>query len=874
QIRPILTGLLAKKPENRFQQTAKVLTALAQAFDVPLVVETQEIRESYLQAAKFVGRKEELSCLKDQLILAERGDGSAWLIGGESGVGKSRLVKELRTYGLMRNFLVLIGRAEADGRGLPYQVWREPLQHLLMGADEIDDLTAGVLAQIVPSIDRILGRSISAVPNLNEVGERDRLHSGIAELVLRQTRPLLLILEDLQWADESLKVLPHIIDQVHDHPLMIVGTYRSEDWLQLPDFLSSISHIELGRMNKADIAKLGRSMLGEIGEREDLVEMLYRETEGNTFFLVEVVRALGEAVGSLNQISGASLPTGMIPQGIQAIIERRMARVDRADRELLLLAAVAGRQLNLNLLELLNEKRPLAGWLTRCAFAAVIEVQSGESWSFTHDKIREGIVVSLPTKERARLHRQIAQSLETLYADQADHAADLAYHWQHAGDIEKEQHYAFQAGQLARRQFRNSEAERYFERVLILIPKENLADRLNTLLAMDKLYITLVDNQKRQPILKEILALANELSDPDLLARGYITHVSYDFATSQMGKAIYHIEKAIHFGETADNKRVLGGAYIERAKVMLARGHIGEAMRFGQKSLEISREAGHLHSIATTQAILGTMLWYGRQVEALKVLDAAAAYFERYDLKRWLSYCLGCRGYIYCRQGYVSKGITDGERGDEMAQVSGARLGRYLSLMTRADVTVAQGQHALAVEYWDLAIKLTAESQDLFYLGIATYGRGDLAFRMGDIAVAQDMYQKMEQIVQILKDSASIIFAQTGLLRAAFVTGQRTSAHDLYANIVGYLKIDPHLKNIRHPLVFCLNLYHALIQTKPEEATDFLKLGEKIIKETAAQFEDERDQKTYLEQPYLVGEILSLLKPQPQVLNDNDTVSG
>ncbi|MEM7802805.1 MAG: tetratricopeptide repeat protein, partial [Chloroflexota bacterium] len=698
-------------------------------------------------------------------------------------------------------------------------------------------------------------------PNLNQIGDRDRLYKGIAKLVSQQTQPILLVLEDLQWATESLEVLPYVIDQVKDRPLMIVGTYRKEDWPQPPNFLNEMSLIELERMSKTEISTLSQAMLGHIGAREDLVEMLYDETEGNTFFLVEVVRALGESAGTLDQISAAKLPGKMIPQGIQAIVERRLERVHPHDRDLLGSAAVAGRQLDLALLNLLNEKRPLTAWLTRCASAAMIEIQAGERWSFAHDKLREGMISSLTAEQRSGLHREVAQGLEQLYANQDDHAADLAYHWHHAGDDEKERTYALRAGHAARKQFRNDEALRYYERFLTLTPDGHLADRLDTLIACDKIYFWIVDNDKRQRYLEEIMALAKELGDPDFLAKGYLNHVSYDFATGQMKQAVDHIKKAIHFGEIADNKRVSGVAYMELSKVLLATGNIGEAVRYGRKSLEISREVGHIHQIAKTSTILSPIIWYSREPEMLDLLNTAAVYFERYDLKRWLSYCSVNLAYVYCHRGDLLTAHKFAERGYQLAQDSGAWLGKSSAYVAKAYVATAQGRYESALADYDEAVSLNIKSNDLFYLGLSYLLRGDLVFRMGNMAEAKTTYQNLLQVCQLLRNEAGMATARSGILRASQALGiDANKVAPLYADISAYLEIDPDLKNIRYPVLFCLNLYHGLIETQPEGALRFLRLGEKIILEIAAKFEDEADRQTYLNHPSIVGEVLTLLE--------------
>src|SRR5262249_39124863 len=133
----VLERLLEKSPENRYADAYEVITALSKAINEPVPQETVAIRESFLQAAQFIGREKELNQLTDALSETMMRRGSTWLIGGESGVGKSRLLDELRIRTLVRGALVLHGQGVAEG-GLAYQLWREPLRRLLLSTDLSD----------------------------------------------------------------------------------------------------------------------------------------------------------------------------------------------------------------------------------------------------------------------------------------------------------------------------------------------------------------------------------------------------------------------------------------------------------------------------------------------------------------------------------------------------------------------------------------------------------------------------------------------------------------------------------------------------------------------------------------------------------------
>src|SRR5262249_6149640 len=150
---PIFQGLLAKAPENRYHNAREVIEALIAALGQPIAIETPLIRESFLQAAEFVGRESEMACLSEALTDVRNGKGNAWLVGGESGVGKSRLLDELRTLALVEGVIVL--RSQGSTEGAPYLYWRDVIRYLCLHTD-ISEVEASVLKLLVPDISKLL----------------------------------------------------------------------------------------------------------------------------------------------------------------------------------------------------------------------------------------------------------------------------------------------------------------------------------------------------------------------------------------------------------------------------------------------------------------------------------------------------------------------------------------------------------------------------------------------------------------------------------------------------------------------------------------------------------------------------------------------
>lgn len=449
--------LIARRPEDRPDNASAALNELATALNIQVLIETAATRESFLQATELVGRESELQQLSSAMEQARARQGMAFLIGGESGIGKSRLLAELRTQALVSGLWVVEGQSVTEG-GLYYQEVL-PLLRALCVQTELADPQASIFKLFVPDIDVLLGRAISA-PTLTTPEEiRIRLFQTLSELLSQLRKPLLLLLEDLHWARrETLVFMAHLLEALPGLPIMLIGTFRSDESPDLPARFPTAQYMPLRRLDSEQISRLSALMLGSAGKDPKLVSYLEQQTEGNVFFLVEIMRALAEGAGELQSISRGELPEDVLTAGIERIIDRRIDQVQAAHRPALELAATYGRKLDLAMMEQAFPALSIPHFLVECANVTVLESQ-GSDWRFAHDKLRQSILrrVAEPAK-RQRLHLQIAETLERLtqaeerqphptapgYSD-----AILGYHFRQAGVLDKALYKYQQAGDQA-----------------------------------------------------------------------------------------------------------------------------------------------------------------------------------------------------------------------------------------------------------------------------------------------------------------------------------------------------------------------------------------------------------------------------------------
>ena len=470
-LRSVVRRLMARRPAERFGAAEEVLAALGEATGVSYAAAMGETRESFLKSARLVGRDRELAALEAALDEARRGRGEAWLIGGESGVGKSRLLDELRAMALVRGVQVVRGQTQSSGQS--YKEWGDVLKPLCLST-QLSELAASVLKPIVPGLPELLGRHIDDAPEVDPTTTQQRLINTALDVLLAQSSPTLIILEDAHWSSpESVVLLRRLVGQLGQgsgRPLLIVASYRDDERLDLPAQLPGIRQLRLEQLESAQIAELSASMLGEAGRQDELLTLLARESEGNTFFMIEVVRALAEEAGSLEVVGRGSRPPVLKSGGIQAVLDRRLRRVPAEWRQLLLLTAVVGRQVDLPLLHVLHSEPER--FLRQCADAAVLEPVEKE-WRFSHDKLREAAIASLSPSERRQLHGQVAAALLKAYPDPNNQAARLALHYEESGNAPEAARYAALAGEQAWRAGAMRESKTQLLRALAYLDQES-----------------------------------------------------------------------------------------------------------------------------------------------------------------------------------------------------------------------------------------------------------------------------------------------------------------------------------------------------------------------------------------------------------------
>jgi len=489
----LILRLLSKVPADR-PATASELLAALEAVD-PNARSASHSDSSAnpldrLARGVFVGRERELERLRAAFDDAFAGRGSVVMLVGEPGIGKTRTSLELETYARMRGGRVIWGRAHEAAGAPPYRPWVQAGDSYAQqfGLDGVGDrLEPGdgpELSRIFPG----LRQQPNYVPP-PEITDPDaaqfRLFEAYTHLLraYAEPAPLLVVLDDLHWADKpSLLLLRHIAPEIGRQRILILGNYRDTELSRthpLSETLAALNReggfqrITLGGLAREEVASYVRDV-AHAEPRSDLVDRIYEETEGNPFFLSEVVNLMAEE----GALARESLTGVAIPEGVREALGRRLDRLSEEANALLQYAAVAGRQFAYDTLAAISDHddATLLRLIEEGLEARVIEeAEQAGRYRFTHALMQETLLEELSTTRKVRMHGEVGEAIERRYGDRAsEQAARLAVHFSesatlNASHAERAVRYSRLAGEQAEAQAAWTEAARQYENAVALL---------------------------------------------------------------------------------------------------------------------------------------------------------------------------------------------------------------------------------------------------------------------------------------------------------------------------------------------------------------------------------------------------------------------
>ena len=538
----------------------------------------------------FVGRAPELVELRAGLDETAEGRGALFLLSGEPGIGKTRLMQELSREAAERGWRTAAGRCWEEGGAPVYWPWIQAVRAL--GGD-FEQLAGATPDSVDPETTRF------------------RLFDAVAEFLVEtaRKRPLIIVLDDLHAADAgSLVMLRFVSEAVSDAPVLIVGSYRERE-AQLPERAESFAglvrvatRVSLQGLSADEVGAYLGDVTGDQAS-PDLVARIHVLTGGNPFFLGEVVRVV------------AHDPMGRIPEELRTLLRRRMADLPDDAVEALHVAAVVGREFNLRVLERTSELgvARLLDVLADAEAAGVVaeDPATPRRYAFVHELVRETLYDDLAAAKRLELHGTIGGVLEELYRNDLDpHLSEIANHLALAaplGDVSRAVDYLVRAGDRAASLVAYEEAGRHYERALGLVGASEEASRelrCELLLRLGDAHWRAGDTRAARGSFEQAAEVARRLGDGEMLARaalGYVIGLGgfLLFARFEAGATgIGLLEEAL--GALPAEDSPLRARVLARLAVEMYSSHEGERrLAVSAEAIEMSRRLGDSEALVT-----------------------------------------------------------------------------------------------------------------------------------------------------------------------------------------------------------------------------------------------------------------------------------
>ena len=690
----------------------------------------------------FVGRRSELTRMRSHVDAAMAGSGRVVMIAGEPGIGKTRTAAELEAYAEGRGCHVLWGRCYEEAGAPPFWTWVQPIRSYVGSADSDrlrEEMRDGAheISDIVPEVRDLVSEDVDGRLGEGPEQARFRLFDAVSSFFVRASsrRPLLIVLDNLHWAHtSSLLLLNFLATAIVDQRILIVGTYRDEDitrghpLIHALGELNRLDHFDrliLRGLTSNDIANYISETCGAHAHGR-LAELIHLHTEGNSFFVTELVRLLyQEGVLHGNAGEAESLLRERVPAGVREVIGRRLDRLSEVCSRVLTIGSVMGREFSLDRLLALpvatfddmglpnNPSRIMDAVDEAIASRLIEEVDHthGE-FRFIHALIQQALAAELSTTMKIRLHARIAETLERMHGNGAgDRLGELVRHYSEAEALvgsERLVKYLILAGEQALNTYAYEEALGYFRQALDAKGELQADDQLASILfGLGRAQVATAQRHEMQNAV-ETLTRAFDYYESVGDVETALQVAEYPvMATTGITGITHLIARALDFaGPDSHRSGRLWGRYIRAAA--LERGDYEQADGAYRRAIEIARRerdiALEVHAFADAGSVDGYYLELTQGLEkCLRAIDLAAR-VRRPDLEstalNWAATILLVTGRPVRARHYAEACLANAEKLRDGYRIAGA-------IDNLEDLARLEGDWDLARELSDYGLRIT-----------------------------------------------------------------------------------------------------------------------------------------------------------------------
>lgn len=693
--------------------------------------------EPFPERLQLLGRESERDAAIGVLERALTGAGGAVLVEGDPGAGKSRFLSELVDDGEWRGFQVLAASCRGPEAPTSYGLIRQLLEPALTPLriaqllPRVPPVWLGLVAQIVPSIRGVLPSEHAAPPAVRQEEAAQRLHHAVeATLVeLAALQPLLVVADDLQWADEaSIEVVARVAAAGRDRRIALLLGYRGDElrargpvWDAIRDIdrRSRAVRVELGPLDAFSIAELVRLVGRQRGLDHSIAARLQRETGGNPLFVVETLRALTDptvessaAVGGEvgDDIRDGSDPEYLpLPGSIRDLVLSRLARLSPETRLVLEVAAVAGDGTGLDIVEAATElpREVIAEATGRLVRHSLLR-ELADGYGLHHDQIRRVVLDGLPPADARALHQRIGDALERR---QPGAVEQLAHHFSAAGVLRKAVVYLRSAGRQAMEVHAYAAADRYLTRAITAQRSQpaSLAARFDLVAEHETVLDVLGARDRQRRAVEELLTLA--AGAPRREAEALRRRALHAAQTGDLSTAQDAAGRALELVRAAGEDDVLPGALLSQGKVLALAGQRHRAVEVFSQAIALPGVPPALELELRT-SLASVLREVQRYDEAAAELTVALELADRHGARREEAHVLGVLGTVRMETGHAAEASELYGQAIERCRSIGFRRGEGINLVNQGNVLYALDQVGAALSAYVTAAEVFAELDD------------------------------------------------------------------------------------------------------------------------------------------------------------------
>jgi adenylate cyclase len=774
----------------------------------------------------FVARQTQLAELNNFLDRATKKQGQVAFVVGEAGSGKTALVSEFarEVEKKQKDLVIVVGNCNAHtGFGDPYLPFREILAQLTgdfkakldQGAITRENArrlqalvrwSCDALMEFGPDLINLLvpGSAMMAKAGkfvVDQVGWPDKLKKFVENKVthpsgagleqshifeqytkvlqaMASKRSLVLVLDDLQWADSaSTSLLFHLGRRIGEDRILVLGAYRPEEVMAgrggdrhpmekvLAEFKRYFGDIwvDLDQVEEKEARLFVDALLdlepNRLGEnfRQDLV----RHTGGHPLFAVELLRDMQEE-GDLEKdrygfwVEGPELDWDNLPPRVEGVIEERIGRLEEELQEILTVGSVEGEEFTAEVIarvQAVEERgliQRLSNTLDKEHHLVVsqgiqrLDEQRLSSYRFRHNLFQKYLYNNLDEAQKAYLHEDVGNILEALYGEQTDRiAVQLARHFDEAGATDKARHYLQRAGELAYERFAHEEAIYCYSYALKLTPETEFNSRFELLLAREKARYIQGERELQKEDIEALEQLAEAMKDDRVCAEAALRRANYAEATGDYPSAISAVQRGIELadrlvGDERAANQILGTGHLIWGTVLRYQFIFNEAQSHLEQALQHFEQIGAEQQKAVTFRILGNcFLHQGMNTEAAHYFQQSLNLCQVIGDKACAGGCLNNLGIVHGQLGQHDRSLAYFQQALTTLREVGDRRSEAKVLNCLGTLMYLLGRYHQAIVYNQQALQIHREVDDLLGQVIALTNLAEHHERLGDLAEAR-----------------------------------------------------------------------------------------------------------------------------------------